>query len=133
MSTFLSLLPLELKQVSNFLEPEEEIKQGETVVGDMSNETKALYTLSRYKAKEALDIQAGLMICRENEEEKKAAINAAKARGALLYEILWVYLRDDLNLWNAGRGLALRRGFKVVTYKESPELPPFLKDLLGWG
>ena len=131
MSTFLELLPLELKQVKRFIEPDSDVAGGETIVGDMSDEHKALYSLTRYIAKEASDIQSDLLICSDNEEEKKAMACALAAKANLINDLFWIVLKNDLSLWSCPEALGVRRGFKVVTYRPKPKMPDFLSGFFG--
>jgi len=134
MSTFLELLPLELKQVKDFIEPEEELKPKETIIGEMSDDHKRLYTLSRYMIKEALDLLASLAISVKDKESLLAKSRQLKTKVSILHELFWLEIKDDFDLWNTDGTIGVRQGFKVVVYKEEDrgEDPlDFIKKLLG--
>jgi len=121
MSTWLKLLPLEIQDVNDLIEPTEEIKAGETVAGVVSEELKKTWTLSRSFKKSAELLEVQMKYTKASEEERGKFVELMyKARA--LEMIFWIAVHDELQLWGHPERCALRIGWQVVEYKqvESP-------------
>ncbi len=124
MSTWFKLLPLELQEVDELIEPLEEIKEGETVAGVVSDGLKKLWTLSRASRKAADLLEVELRYSpTPTEERAKATELMAKARAMEM--IFWIGVIDELQLWGHSEQCALRAGWQIVEFK-TPDTPfPF--------
>ncbi len=124
MSTWLKLLPLEIQDVSILIEPTDEIKEGETVAGAVSDELKKLWTLCRSLKKSAELLAVELKYTKASDPER-ARWQELITKGTVLEMIFWVGARDELQLWFHRGQLALRVGWQVVEFKQQ-EMPfPF--------
>lgn len=127
MSTWLKLLPLEIKDVNDLMEPTEEIREGETVVGVVSDELKKIWTLFRSLKKSADMLHVEMQYSKASTEERGKLVELmAKARA--LEMIFWIGALDELQLWGHQEQCAMRVGWQVVEFKE-PDFP--LKFLFG--
>lgn len=122
MSTWLKLLPLELKEVSDFLEPTEEIKAGEEIVGVVSDELRKLYTLWKTLRKSA-DLLIVELEYKKVTDEERGKIAELKSKARALELLFWVGVADELRLWDhVGSVPGMRTGWRVVECK-LPESP----------
>jgi len=130
MSTWLKFLPIEIKEVDTLIEPAEEVKEGDTVVGELSDDLKKLWTLSKAvkKAAELLAVEVRYTPSACPEEHGRVSEQATKAR--CLEMIFWISVLDELQMWGHPEAYALRAGWKVVEFKQ-PETNPF--KFLGFG
>ena len=121
MNTWLSLLPLEIHEISSFIEPTEEVKEGETVVGQVSEELKALYTMYKTTAKSA-DLLSVERNYRKITDEESAKISELKFKARALEMLFWVGINDEHSLWGHVAGVDVRVGWRVVEFK-LPQMP----------
>ena len=128
MSTWIKLLPLELNDISAFIEPTDKTKKGEKVVGAMSTSLKQLFTLwmstERAAAETMLDIKYSGVTA-----EKKAKMGEMREKANALQSIFWIAVKDELSLWG-GDTIGARTGYQIVEFKAPPE-PPFMKFFRG--
>ena len=124
MSTWLKLLPLEIQDVKDLLEPTEEVKQGENVVGVVTSELRKIWTLSKSLGKSAELLEVEMKYAKASTQEHGKMVELrAKARG--LETIFWIGVMDELQLWGHSESCALRVDWQVVEFKQ-PEFPfPF--------
>ncbi len=130
---WLNLLPLQLSETTDFLEPQQDMERGDHEIGLMTEDHKRLFTLWRAvkrSAEEAV-IQAKYAQSREQalEEKKRAEELALKAH--ILGDIFWVSLNDHYDVWDK-ESIGVRRGFKVV-WSEEPMQSHGLIDFLTSG
>jgi len=122
----------EILKEGQFMEPNAPTRQQDIVVDQMSEIEKAFYTLSNKKAK-----LAGMSILRLqyenlNDTDKNrlsAAANALKTQADVLRDLMWILIKDRLNLW--GKSIGIRDGFRVVWFEDDPGSMKGLRDLLG--
>ena len=122
---FTSLIQQELDLTVDVVEPVSDIQDGENVVGELTRELQKLYTLQIGYRREAEE----LMIKQKYEpsEENTAKAQETMAKAAALIYLFWVEVKEDLHLWGPpGFGFEVRRGWKVVTYKQQHPLFQFL-------
>lgn len=124
MSTWLKLLPLEIQEVDELIEPIDEVKKGETVVGTPSDDLKKLWTLCKAGKKAAELLEVELKYARASDEERgKIAELTCKAK--VMEMLFWIGVADELQLWSHQEQCALRVGWQLVEFKP-PETPfPF--------
>ena len=127
MSTWLKLLPLEISEVDELIEPIDEIKEGETVVGVVSDELKKLWTLCKAgrKSAEIFEVEQRYAPSPSQDRAKSTEL-LSKARAMEM--IFWIGAFDELHMWGHPEQYALRMGWKVVEFKMSDS--PF-KFFLG--
>ena len=125
MSTWFKLLPLDLQDVKELVEPIDEIKEGETVVGTVSEDLKKLWTLSRAgkKAAELLAVELSYTPPGATPERAKASEQVSKAR--IMEMLFWIGVMDELQLWGHPEQCGLRVGWQVVEFKPAPASCPF--------
>lgn len=131
MRPFLQLLPLELSQVKDFIDPESELESGDHVVGVMTDDQKALYTRGRYLAKESMEALAALALGGGQVEEKLAKSRELRDKSQLLNHLFWITVQDHFDLWD--KSVGARKGFQIVWMEEkekSRSLGDILKRLL---
>lgn len=121
MNTWFKLLPLELQEVSELLEPTEEVERGETVIGVVSEELKKLYTLwqSLRKSAELLEIE---LKYRKSTNAELGKISELRAKARALGYLFWIGACDELQLWGNPGQSGVRAGWQVVEFKK-PESP----------
>jgi hypothetical protein len=129
MSTWFKLLPLEIDEVTNLIEPTDEIKDGETVAGVISDDLKKIWTLSRTLKKSAELMEVESKYSKASPQDRgKIAESMSKARA--LECIFWIGVIDELHLWGHPEHTELRVGWQVVEFKP-PELPMIFKFPFG--
>ena len=125
MSTWLKMLPLELSEVTHLTEPVEEVKEGETIIGTISEDLKKLYTFFKAIEKEANLLEVELRYTKATPEQfGKLAEKKNKAK--ILQGIFIIGIYDELGLWSHPELADVRSGWRVVEYK-----PQSLPGLLG--
>ncbi|KKN40507.1 hypothetical protein LCGC14_0732960 [marine sediment metagenome] len=124
MNTWFKLLPLEIQEVEALIEPTEEIREGDTVVGVASDELKKLWTLSRAAKKEAELLQVELKYTQASGEER-AKISELMAKSRAMEMIFWIGAMDELQLWGHADQCAMRVGWQVVEFKQPECRFPF--------
>jgi hypothetical protein len=131
MSTWLKLLPLELSEVKDFLDPVREVKEGEQTEGPMSEGLKRLYTLWMGTAQQAAHLKVDAGYAPNDETTARADELGEKAEA--LGRIFWIAVKDELHLWGKPVAVGVRKGFVIISYQSGrPEdLPPFLRQMFG--
>ncbi|MBI3956754.1 MAG: hypothetical protein HY340_02085 [Candidatus Kerfeldbacteria bacterium] len=136
MGTWLDTLQQELEtsDVTSSFEPNGAVQPNEHVVGDITDpDLRRVYSLSMRYSKSALDAKTALAFesQRELQEHYQLLMCQNAARAEVLIKLFWVSVKDAFKLWGRDN-IGIRRGWKVVWYEESrPQLPPFLRGLLG--
>ena len=129
MSAWLKFLPFEIKEVNKLIEPIEEVKEGETVVGTISDELKKIWTLHQSLKKSGELMQIDIKYNKASSEVMgNISELMSKARG--LEVIFWIGAHDELHLWDNFDLLGLRVGWQVISYKQ-PAMPAFFKLFSG--
>jgi len=137
MSTWIRLLPLELDSMdeAELIEPDNEVKDGEVVVGEMSSVCKRLFVLANLYQKQSEQFNLDSRYCTGDEKTQlEAKANEFGAKTSLLRTALWISIRDELELWNDQIGV--RVGFKVVSRSEDdapPDISDFFRHMFGGG
>jgi len=130
MSTWLKLLPLEIQSVDTLIEPTEEVKEGETVAGVVSDGLKKLWTLSSAGKKAAALLEVELRYTPSAGPEERGRMTEQASKANAMEMIFWIGAMDELQLWGHPEACALRVGWQVVEFKR-PETNPF--KFLGFG
>lgn len=129
MSTWIKLLPLELDSIkdADIIDPGQELREGDHVVGDMSRTAKQLFTLARMLEREADQLLLTRKYCVDKRlaSELDAKIDQYKTKSQFVRDALWISIKDDMGLWSTNAGV--RIGFKVVTYECDEADNPFRK------
>ena len=123
MNTFIEMLPLELREVTDYIEPNTEFGSNDYDVGVMSEDLKKLYTLWTCTMKSAAHMKADSMFGRvDNKEECDARLDELVERVELLARLFWFTVKAEHNLWGKN-SVGVRKGFTVVwsdqTYGET--------------
>jgi len=130
MSTWLKLLPLELEGIDELIEPIDEVKEGETIVGVVSDDLKKLWTLFRSIRKSA-DLLSIEVKYRQAGAEENGKISELLSKARALELIFWIGVFDELQLWGHPDQPGLRIGWQVVEFKQSKTQFPF--GFLPWS
>jgi len=114
MITFIELLPLELREITDYLEPNSATGTNDHEVGTMSKDLKKLYTLWNNAKKNAIIMRAEREFGRvDNETEYDAKIEEIAERAEVLRRIFWFCVRIEHSLWGKD-SIGVRKGFTVV-------------------
>ena len=132
MSEWLKLLPLELSEMeqSEILEPMHPMAKNDHQIGEMSDMSKRLFTLAQLLEKAGSQSKLDAQYCNDKMErlELMARTNEFLSKAETIRALMWIGIKDEFKLWNAGIGV--RVGFKVVTQPEDEnDMPPFLRHL----
>jgi len=132
MSTFLKLLPLELNDLSEFMEPPAEVALDDRLVGDMSDTDKRLWTLGKAMEKDCNQYQLDAKYATSKDQRNELIAKARElgAKSNILISLLWTSIRDEFGLWSESN-VGVRAGFKVVIAPE--DIPPFIKGIMFGG
>ena len=127
MSTWLKLLSMEIDGVEELIEPVEELKGDETVVGVIESEfLKKLWSL--YKSlRKAAEIMAVEQKYLSPTDEGKGKVIELLTKARALELIFWIGAQDELGMWPRPQACShcLCVGWKVVEFKQN-DLPfPF--------
>lgn len=130
MSEWLKLLPLELSEMSEseIIEPRHPTGKSDTLVGEMSDMSKRLFTLAQSLDKAGNQCKLDAQYCPNKTErmELAAKTNEFLSKAETLRTLMWIGIKDEYGLWNAPIGV--RIGFKIVTTPtDEDDMPPFLK------
>jgi len=125
MNTFIKLLPLELSEVKEFLEPNSELSKDDHEAGVMSEDLRKLYTLWNNTMKSEALIAAERKFGRvDNEEEYDAKLEELVDRMGILERLFWFSVKVEHNLW--GKNIGVRKGFIVVWSDREPSFEDFI-------
>lgn len=124
MSTWLRLLPLEIADVQDLIEPIGPIKEGETIVGVVSDNLRKVWTLYNSLKKSAELLTVELRYAPASTEGRgRASELTAKARALEL--LFWIGVIDELEIWGHPEQCGLRVGWQVVEFKQQVMQFPF--------
>lgn len=129
MSTFLKLLPLELQDIQNYIEPRQEKVGGDHIVGVISDDLKKLWTLCQQYAESSAKAEAELRFGGAG-EEFLGKVNELSEKAKALRDIFFIALCDEFELWDK-KSTGVRKGFEVVWTEEDDSLPPFIRRITG--
>ncbi len=129
---WMRLLPVDLDcyEDKDFLEPPTPLGSNEIVIGDMTRDCKAIYTIMQ-RTQESCDRQR--IDCKywsgapEQLKAMEARVSELYNKAICLQNIFWVTLRDTYGLWESSDDTGVRQGFKVVTFPRPPQ-PPFFRQ-----
>ena len=125
MSSWLGMLPLELEEVKELAVLGQEAQEGETEVGEVSDNLRKIYTLSQGMKKQA-DFLAVEARYKQPTSEEKARISELVYKAAALDAIFKIGIHDELGIWGHEGKCGVRSGWKVVIIKNTPGFPfPF--------
>jgi len=124
MSTWFKLLPLDLGEITDYLEPDNEVSPNENLVGEMDDDQKKLYTKWTSLKAEAIHCRADVITKRGDPlEQAKAQALELQTKTDLIKELFWISIRDGFQLWGKD-AIGVRKGFIIVWYESSGH-PPF--------
>jgi hypothetical protein len=122
---FLTLLPMALSRVKEYREPTKEQTPEDTMIGNLKDEHKALYTLWLQTKKEA-DLKTVEANYETDPKEKEALSGKAyelAAKAQLVYEGMWIDINDEFECW-AKMYLQIRKGW-VLVQSPPPKQPQY--------
>jgi len=131
MTTWLKLLPLELQEITDFMEPPMEVEQNDNIVGVMSDDLKRLYTLWRVCTRGFEQAKLDYRFSNNNKDLVKGQEYKFKAEA--LQRIFWTCVNEEFNLWDKPE-TGVRKGWQVCWSDESsgePHFPEFFRRLFG--
>lgn len=130
MSLWLKLLPLELSDITEYIEPKLPTLEGEQDVGEMSEDLKKLYTLWQKTLRECDQVTLDMKY-EGDSEDINGRVDELGHKAQALKLLFWIAAHEELKLWS--KSLGARKGYRLVikTISEMPDLPPFLKRLFG--
>jgi hypothetical protein len=127
---FIQALGLELETIQELIEPFEEIKPGEEVIGEISEELRRLYTYWRVTGKAAGAIENEISWGDANPETRARAYEL-NIKAQVLHAILWVAIQDEIGVWEDKQRLFLRKGFKIIKTPPKPPMFPMFNIFPG--
>ena len=114
---FIALLGIELNMLDQILEPQDEMQPGDQIQGEISEDLRKLYTLWKLTGSRAGALQNELR-WGPADPEKATLAHEFSCKAGVINVIFWAAVQDELHLWHSKEPLAIRKGFKVVIYKE---------------
>jgi len=116
MSTFIKLLPLEMAEVdeSEYCEPAMELESSDTIVGDMNEDHKKLWTLWKLAQLKGAQIKTKVLLGGGLTDDENSQVHKVEARAEVLRGLFWMAVHDDFDLWNEST-IGVRKGYKIVT------------------
>lgn len=130
MSTLLGMLPLELQLITDYIEPKNPVEKNETVIGQMTDDHKKLYTLwlstDKRIAELALEHRFGKL-----DDEQNALVHQLYSKSKVLKLLFWTAINDEFNIWAHDETTGVREGYTVVEFKDEPKLPDLFHHLMG--
>jgi len=129
--TWFSNLKMELGMIKpdEFIDPGQEIEPGWTIVGDLPDGMKGLWTAYKNYARAAAEAQVEFNFCRLDEKvEKQGKFYELERKSACLNILLFIAIEDHFQLWDKPQ-TGLRKAWKVVYSDKQPEqqFPPFFR------
>lgn len=128
MYTWFKLLPLEIQEVDQLVEPQDEIKEGETPAGTISEILRKMYSLWK-STDQASELLAVELKYRKASDEDWGRLAQLKAKSHILSVLFWICVMDELNLWSHREQCAIREGWQIVEYQAGP--PDIFRHLFG--
>jgi len=130
MLTFLKMLPIEIEEITEYLDPMTPVGYKEKIVGVASNDIKRLYTIWKLREKAADESAIEAKFARSLEDQLAAVISLNKnlELTEFLGKLFWISLKDELNLWKESKSIGIRSGYTVVL-SELPNTKDLLRDL----
>jgi len=133
MSTFLKLLPLELEQLEGkqYLEPPVAVSDNETVVGEVGDYARRLFTLWRMKERAAREHQ----VAAEFTTDKAEAVRLMRMRHECIMKakaiscLFWIAVRDEFELWGVSH-VGINEGWKVTCCDTDSDTHITLNDII---
>lgn len=131
MTTFIELLPLELREITDYREPPYELEKSDHEVGVMTEDLKKLFTLWNNTMHSTITLKAELQFGNvANEKESSMKLDELVMRVDVLQRIFWFCVRAEYELWDKD-SVGVRRGFVVVWGDRDPNDSPFRRFLEG--
>ena len=124
MSTWLKLLPLDLQGIDQLQEPTDDVKEGENVIGVISDDLRRLWTMYRSmdRAAKMLSVECQF---RKASDEDRGKVSELVNKARVLYLLFWIGVQDELELWSHRDQCDIRSEWRVVEYR-MPQPPPGL-------
>jgi len=132
-STLLGMLPLELQEITEYIEPNSPVERNETVIGHMTDDHKKLYTLWLETDKWLAELKLEFQFRRRKEDdERRALVGQLLSKSKVLKLLFWAAISDEFGLWGHDITTGVREGYTVVEFKDEPKgLPDFFHHLMG--
>ena len=117
MLTWIKMLPIELDEVTEYLDPHTPIGPGEKIIGTATEDLKKLYTLwmSKEKTIEENKIRAKFSKTQDEREEAIMLILKDMEVAECLMRLFWIAIKDEFDLWKTDSMTGIRTGYIVVT------------------
>ena len=123
----------EVLENKKFIDPNAPPRPQDVVVDQMSELEKAIYTLSSKKAKLAGMSMLRIMyenVSKDDEEKLIKAMKILDAQAKTLNEIMWILIKDRLQLWD--KSIGVRSNYLVVWFDDNKDSSARdLKDLIS--
>lgn len=132
MNTWIKLLPLEIKEVTEQLLSQGSVESKDLVVGTLPSELINLFSLWTSTAKESARVFVDLRYS-QDDEALIAHYDELSDKAKALEVLFWIGVKEHFNLWGTGlkQTIGIRQEYQIVTYSRTDGMPPFLKGLLG--
>lgn len=124
MSIWLNFLPIEIQDVETLIEPTDEIKEGETIIGVVSDGLKKMWTLFR-TMKRAADLSAVELKYGPASAEERGKVSEQITKARAMEFLFWIAVLDEFQLWGRTEQHDLRVGWQVVEFKQTQVQFPF--------
>lgn len=134
MNTWLKLLPIEIKEVTNYLLPPSSVDTSkDTVIGSLPDELIKLYSLWTATSKECDRTLVDLRYSRAD-EALFARYDELSDKAKALELLFWIGVKEHFNLWGVGVNatIGIRQEYQIVKFSREDNIPPFLKGLFGF-
>lgn len=135
MNTWLKLLPIEIKEVSEYLLPPSPVDTSkDTVIGSLPDELIKLYSLWTATSKECDRTLVDLRYSRDD-EALIARCDELSDKTKALESLFWIGVKEHFNLWGTGfkNTIGIRQEYQIVQFSREDNMPPFLKGLFGFS
>ena len=126
-SPWLSNLHLELDMLKpeDYIEPQWERSSKETIVGELSDDLKRVFTLYIIYQKAAAQASVDMTFATVDEKETaKGKVNENESKAALLNRMLWHGVHDKFDLWHHPI-VGVRQNYQVI-YNDEPPPPQMM-------
>ena len=130
MLVFLKMLPIELEEITEYIDPITPIGYKERAVGTASNDLKKLYTIWKLREKITDQNAVEVKYSRSLEDQLTGVISLNKNMEIteFLSRLFWISLKDEFDLWKEDKRIGIRSGYTIVVI-ELPDTGDILRDM----
>ena len=128
-------MPLEIQEVTEYLQPQQPKEENETVIGTLPEELIKLYSLWTATSRESDRVLVELRYSRDKSLIDRYDELSDQAK--VLELLFWIGVKEHFKLWGVlpkeNVQVGIRQEYQIVKFSREDNMPPFLKGLFGFS